>query len=292
MLGWMRRRLALLYALPVTALVLSLFYTWFAIADRYFVFLYYHDMGPRYPDTSPFSAITSSRYWMTGLVASGIVMVFYVLVNGLLGRFKNYHPPKWWRVWGLCAAPLVIAIPAITMTVNQPTLPWGNAVQVTFVTLIGLAFALLPGKLAAERPSELILSMFDGLGLMLILISLPAVEDLSGWLARGRMIYVWMFGISLVVGLGLLLLMTALRVWRRMLISKVSAVFVAGVCVAYLLMPLFHHLSFTDGYYYISGKDNFFARSSVLLQLAVWLVTWGLAWAVTRLRKYLASLYW
>lgn len=86
MLGWMRRRLALLYALPVTALVLSLFYTWFAIADRYFVFLYYHDMGPRYPDTSPFSAITSSRYWMTGLVASGIVMVFYVLVNGLLGR--------------------------------------------------------------------------------------------------------------------------------------------------------------------------------------------------------------
>ena len=54
--------LAVLHALPVTVLVLSLCYYWFAVADRYIIFLYYHDMGPLVPDTSPFSVVTSSRY--------------------------------------------------------------------------------------------------------------------------------------------------------------------------------------------------------------------------------------
>ena len=60
---------ALLCAVPVSLLVLSLFYYWFAVADRFFIFLYYHDMGSVVPDTSPFSPVTSSRYWMAGLVA-------------------------------------------------------------------------------------------------------------------------------------------------------------------------------------------------------------------------------
>ena len=97
-------RSAVLHALPVTALVLPLFYYWFAIADRYFVFLYYHDMGPRYPDTSPFSGVTSSRYWMAGLVAGGMVTVLYTTGCWLLGRLSaSYRAPAWWRVWlGRC----------------------------------------------------------------------------------------------------------------------------------------------------------------------------------------------
>ncbi|MFC1974819.1 hypothetical protein ACFLXQ_00295 [Chloroflexota bacterium] len=283
-------RLALLYALSVIALVLYLLHYWFAIADRYFVFLYYHNMGPRYPDTSPFSAVTSSRYWMAGLVASGAVMVIYVVTNWLLGRLlKNYWPPDWWRVWGLSGLPLAIGIPAITMTVNAPTLPFWNAVQVTLVTLIGLALALMPGKMAAKRPGMFILLAVDGIGLMFILLYLPALEDLPRWLAGGRMVYVWMFGVGLVMGLGLLLLITGLHVWWRTSVPKAPAVFVAGLCVAYLLMPLVHHVSFTDGYDYISGKDNFFARSSALLQIVTWLVAGGIALGVTRLREYLAA---
>ena len=77
---------ALPHALPVTALVIGLFYYWFAVADRYIVFLYYHNMGPRVPDTSPFGFVTASRYWMAGLVASGAVMVLYTAASWLLKR--------------------------------------------------------------------------------------------------------------------------------------------------------------------------------------------------------------
>ncbi|MCZ7542668.1 MAG: hypothetical protein M5R40_03610 [Anaerolineae bacterium] len=41
---------ALLHALPVTAFVLYLFYYWFAVGDRYIVFLYNHEMGPYVPE--------------------------------------------------------------------------------------------------------------------------------------------------------------------------------------------------------------------------------------------------
>ena len=64
----------------------------------------------------------------------------------------------------------------------------------------------------------------------------------------------------------------------------------AGLCVAYLLMPLIHHTCFTDGYYYITDKDNFFARSSVFLQIVTWLLAGGIAWGITRLRKQLQQL--
>lgn len=46
---------AALHATPVAVLVLGLFYHWFAVADRYAVFLYDH-LG-----ATPFDAITSSR---------------------------------------------------------------------------------------------------------------------------------------------------------------------------------------------------------------------------------------
>ena len=87
-------RPALLHAAPICLFVLGLFYYWFAIADRYAVFLYDH-LG-----ATPFDAITSSRYWMAGLVASGAVMVAYTGGCWLLGRIAarrrcDYRPPLW-----------------------------------------------------------------------------------------------------------------------------------------------------------------------------------------------------
>jgi len=117
---------ALLHAVPIFLFVLGVFYYWFAVADRYAIFLYGH-LG-----ATPFDEVTSSRYWMSGLVAAGFVMVGYAVVNWLLGRMavlchRDYSPPAWWRVWILCAPPLAIGILAITMTVNWPILPPSNA---------------------------------------------------------------------------------------------------------------------------------------------------------------------
>jgi hypothetical protein len=185
-------RPALLYAVPITTLVLSLFFYWFAIANRYVVFLYHHDMGPLVPDTSPFGRVTSSRYWMTGLVASGLVMAVYGSLNFLLGRLaRKYHPPAWWRVWVLSALPLAIGIPLITMSQNRPVLPWNLALVITLVALIGLALALFAGRTAAREPGEFILLAIDGFGLMWVLLSLVGLERLQSWLERGSTQYVW-----------------------------------------------------------------------------------------------------
>ncbi|MFQ5593668.1 MAG: hypothetical protein ACE5HA_05930, partial [Anaerolineae bacterium] len=242
------------------------------------------------PDTSPFSPVTSSRYWMAGLVASGAVMVLYTAANWLLGRFAaTYRPPAWWRVWVLCAAPLVIGIPLITMTVNQPTLPALNAGQITLATLIGLVLALMPGKMAAERPRALIWLAADGWGLTLMLYSVSKLELVPRWLAHGSTMWVWMTAAGFVAGVLWLLIMTGLRIWRCTPIPSTPALFTAGLCMAYVLTPLAHHVIGTDGYYYISDMDNFFARSRAL-QVATWLVAVVMALGVTRLREHLAMI--
>ena len=123
------------HALPVTAVVLGLIVYWYAVANRTVVFLYDHDMGPRVPDTGPFSAVTRSRYWMAGLVAGGVVIAGYTVALFCAGRLRRaYRPPPWWRVWLLCALPLLAGIPAITMTVNAPTLLLPDALAVTAAT--------------------------------------------------------------------------------------------------------------------------------------------------------------
>ena len=45
-----------MFALPVLALVIYLYYTWFAVSNRYTMFLYFHDVGARF-DTTPFGCL-------------------------------------------------------------------------------------------------------------------------------------------------------------------------------------------------------------------------------------------
>jgi len=281
-------RAAWLHALPVTASVIYLFYYWFAVADRYIVFLYYHNMRPRIPDTSPFGDVTSSRYWMAGLVASGMVMVTYTATSWLLGRLvARYRPPAWWQVWTWCAVPLLVGIPAITMSVNRPTLPALNAAQTTLVTLIGLALALMPGRLAAECPRTLIWLACDGSAPALVLLRGPWYFPLVkvGWSPdAARLVTPW---ISFVVGMVWLLLMTVLRVWRRTPIPGAAAVLASGLCLAYPLMILVHHVVGTDGYWYVSNSSNFFEDDA--RQIALWLAAAVMAMSITGLRKRLAA---
>lgn len=268
---------ALAYALPVAGIVLALDYYWFGVADRYVVFLYYHDMGTVVPDTSPFSRVTSSRYWMAGLVAGGIVAALYLASIWALGRLApGRRSPAWWRVWALCVPLLAVGIPAITMTANQPTLPPARAAQVTLVTLAGLAVALMPGRLAAESPHQLIPLGLDGCGLMLLALNLSHLEMLPRWLARGGTLWVWLMAAGTAAGLVWLLLVTGWHMRRRRPGPGALPMFIAMLFLAYLMMPLAHHLVGTDGYFYISDSDNFFARS-VWMQIATWLTLGGIA---------------
>ncbi len=275
----------LLHALPITLLVLTLMTRWFALGDRYIVFLYYHDMGPLYPDTGPFSRVTSSRYWMTGLVAGGVVMLLYTAVTYSLGRLlRTYRHPSWRCLWGCCALFLALGVPIITMTSNSPTLPAGNATQVTLITLIAVGLALGSGNLVASEPGAFLWSSADGLGIGLILNNLIHLEKLSRWLNRGATLWVAMMFVSLAAGLLWLLGISVLGVWRRRPVPPAGTLLLAGFSVAYLFWPLMHHLLGTDGYYYISDSDNFFAQN-IVVQLAAWLAAAGLALSLTWFRK-------
>lgn len=280
---------ALLYALAIDLSAVAIFGYWFAMADRYQVFLYYHDMGSLAADTSPFGRVTASRYWMSALVWAGAVMAFYVAVNWLAGLISpRYQPPAWWQVWAVCVGPLVVAVPLITMTSNQPTLPVSHALQVTLATLVGLALALTPGRMAADRPMTLLLLAGDGMGLMLILTASLGLERIGRLSADNHGFFIAIAVISVLGGLILLFALSALRLWRGWLMPEWRELLVAGLCVAYLLMPLIHHVGFTNGYYYISDADNFFTRR-VTSQLAIWLSLILLAMGVSWLRKQLQA---
>lgn len=281
-------RTELFFTIPIVGLVFCLFYTWYAVLDRYFIFLYFHDMGPRF-DTSPFGAITASRYWMAGLVAAGAVMIPYVALNCVLGRlFRSFSAPVWWRLWLLCAVPLLIAIPLLVMTVNDPVLPLANAVQVIAATLIGLALALAPGKVAAEKPFTLTWLAVDGTALAFLLLFLTYIERISTRPAPGS---IASFIALAVIGLGMLVVMTAFYGWRRIQAPDGVTWFVSGLIIAYLFLPLCHYLFAGGGegsshFAYITDSANFFADNA-LIQIAAWGIVLVLALGMTWLRQRL-----
>ena len=274
--GW---KSALWHAMPVSLFVLGLFYYWFAVADRYAIFLYEH-LG-----ATPFDAVTGSRYWMSGLVASGMVMVAYTLINWLLGRSRpTYRPPRWWQVWALCVPPLAVGIPLITMTANHPTLPPGYAAACVGATLVGSALALAPGSWAAQQPVDLGWLIFDGAGLMPVFMLLRAVELPARGLVSVPVAYLFALGGMLAAALWFGM-MTGLRRWRHKSQPSAGSLLAAGLGLSYLLLPVVHHFGATPpDYRYISTASNFFAFN-LWLQLVVLLVAALLAMGITQLRR-------
>ncbi len=269
----------MLHSIPITLFILALYYYWFAVADRYAIFLYNH-LG-----ATPFDAITASRYWMAGLVASGAVMVLYTAAILALSRlFRAFRAPHWWRVWLYCAPPLAIGIPLITLTQNAPTLPPALAAQCAIVALIGLALALMPAMLAARRADELVWLALDGLGIAPVLLLFRALELPSQLRSVSvTTAYIVAFG-SIIVGALWLGAMSVARTRFNKPTPDAFVIFVAGACWAYLALPLAHHLFATPAAFrYISASSNFFA-SSAGLQLLTWIVAAGLAVGATRVR--------
>lgn len=290
-------RRVLLFAAPTVAFLLALYYHWFAVRDRYFIFLYFHDIGSRF-DTTPFGWMTVGRYWMTGFVAGGAVMVLYGAANFILGRIrKSYRAPVWWRVWLVCAVPLVIAIPAIVMTVNDPVLPLRYAAQVTVALLIALAIAFWFSERAARQPMGCILLMVDGVAFTGLYLVTSGLDDLI----EGRSARAASYLVVGMIGLVLLTISSVIYIWRRQTrIPTAIVLFMGYASIQYLLIPLMHYLFFsTDegswrdpGYFtYIPSADNYFIFvHSLPVQILTWAVMFLLAFGVTRLRVWLRSM--
>ncbi len=281
-------RMALAPAALIMSGVLGLFYYWFVVADRYVVFLYNHN------GADPFEPTTISRYWMTGLVASGLVMVLYVLLNGCAGRLgrenrqsrwshrlfsrawpgpagsngeatgagqRVYQPPSGWRIWLLCAPILALGISMIVRYLGQPALSPAQAAMCVAATLIGLALALVLGSFAADRPVEALWLLLYGAGLTPALLGLRAIE-LSGSDPANALWFGALATVSVLLGGAWLGIVTGMQVWLRQPTISAVRIWVAGLGVSYLLLPLLHYLFLVPpAWRYVSVSANFFANT-------------------------------
>lgn len=275
-----RWTLAIIHAIWICALILGLFFYWFAFANRYIVFLYTH------LDAAPFDASTSSRYWMSGLVASGFVLIIYAGINWLCGLVASrgqwlYRPPRWWQVWLLCTIPLVLGILLITMRLNWPTLPLGLALACVATALAGLAMALLPGAIAANQPGQLISLCLYGIGVTPTLLLVRAVELPHYGLASASYAYTVAVAAP-IAGAAWLLLLIGVQVRP----PSPTAIFMAGLTLSYLILPLLHYLFFVPPTYrYITTATNFFAHD-LGIQLLSYLAAAALAFGVKGFRRF------
>lgn len=273
------------YALPITLGVLGLMLYWFAFANRAVVFLYDHDMGLHIADTSAFSWVTRSRYWMTGLVASGVVLVLHTMVAWLVGRWRRgYRPPQWRQVWRMCAPPVGLGVLLITMTLNTPVLPLTDALLTALFTLAGLAFALAPGAVAATAPQRFFWLAIDGLGVATLVFCFTLVEQAVALMQRGSQ-----YGVILIAAgaaIGMFILAGSSWAQRRPGVGSPNAgqLLAGGVCWAYLLLPAAHHFFFSDGWFYITTMDNFFPSNWMIFVMG-WTLTALLVALIVRRRR-------
>ena len=72
-----------------------------------------------------------------------------------------------------------------------------------------------------------------------------------------------------------MLVLSGLRWLFRVPAQPVSELWIAGLCANHAIQPLAHHTVGTDGYFYLSSWDNFFAD-------CVWVqaIAWGLGAAL------------
>ncbi len=279
---WHRWKTAWAHAVLISLFEIGLFYYWFGVADRYAVFLYGHY------GAGPFAAATLSRYLMTGLVASGAVLVVYGIANWFAAHlarafYRRYTVPEWWKVWVCCLPFLIPVLPLMLTTLNQPTLPLPLALLITVIAVGSFPLALMPGRLAAEDLGELVWLALAGLGLTPSLLLLRAVELTDRMLAEKA------FGIavgSILAGA----VWSSAVVWihsrRRGPCWRVEHLLVSAFSLAYLLGPLAHYLLFTPpGYRYITVAANFFAEHPAT-QVACFLTATVLAGLTAKLQYF------
>jgi hypothetical protein len=234
---------------------------WFSLRKSY---LYDH-LG-----ATPFDAVTSSRYWMAGLVAGGylcVVLTPIVLVG--LGRGRRWLPAPG-RVMAAAVAPLVAGVLVVTAWLGTPRLPWGLAALVSLTTVIGAYLALWAAHTVQQRRWSSLWLALDGAGLVPVLTLTQVIELPGRGLSVSPSLAWGIMAASLVFGV----VWRAVMAWvyRRvgMVPPRAWAVVRAGLALGYVGLPALHHwIETPPGYKYITTADNFMARSPWLLA-ATW----------------------
>lgn len=269
----------LVHSTLISALVLALYSLWFVLLDRRFVFLYGHLYS------TPFDFRTVSRYWMTGLVASGAVLIACTIVNLVIKKVRHdYQLPDWKVVWKYTC--LITALPVfiILTFVGKPPIPALLSLWTLVVLFASLRLALYASSFIVNNFRQSVFAFFDGLALIPILQLLPLSFD-YGLRKAFPPVTVIAPLVIILAGLFWLWIMTLFyKRFKQPFTSSIN-IFLSGLVSTYLLLPLLHYVNSRPGYIrYLSDSANFFANE-VWLQITAFLVATGVLWRIGKWRK-------
>ncbi len=269
------KRNELTWAVAADAIILGLVAYWFAIAEPERVFLVGH------LNAGALDVITRGRYWMAGLVASGLVLCLSTLTLAILGIAHRNQPnksgPSWLHMW-LYATPLLAGgIPAIILLGGKPSVPPVDVLGCTLLALGGTALAAAVSVMAYRDLRLLFRQALVSVGIAPVLL-VGQIIELPGWRSTTPLTAGIMVVACLCVG--------PLWAWLlRNSCRKLGAcrspwpLYLGIVTIGYLVTPVAHHLLLTPpGYHYITAASNFFASKWWLVLLTFLLTLLQAMW--------------
>jgi hypothetical protein len=263
----------------ISVVVLALYYTWFVVLDRELIFLYGH------LNATPFDASTSSRYWMTGLVAGGVILLVFTLLNLIIKKFdSNFQIPDWSKIWKKSSLIFSLPVLLILTVLGEPKITFILSVRILLVLTTALALALYAASYLLNNLRGSIWAFLDGLGIMPLLIFIPSLIDYG----IRKSLPVLLFVAPLVIilsGLGWSLFVTFLYKRFKQPFTSPINILLSGLVTSYLLLPLLHYVSSRPGYVrYISNSANFFSND-IRFQAITFIIVMIVPWTVNNLRQ-------
>jgi hypothetical protein len=254
-----------------------LYYYWFQVADRGIVFLYGH-MG-----AEPFDQVTTSRYWMTGLIACGILFLVYTLALFLTKKIHSaYRIPDWRVVAAVISACAVIVVPACTLIGTEPHLPYVLVGITAAVLILGIWIGIYLSHRVLTKPGQMMWVGIESWGVVPPLLLIHAIEIPSmNPAVSGPFIYA-LAGMSIVFQIGWLSITCYERRVKKLPKPNWSHIYLTGLFISYTILPLVHYLCMTPlEIKYITTAQNFFSLN-LPLQAAVFLIPAGITWGIVR----------
>ena len=246
----------------ITIIVLISYMYLFVYADRKIVFLYEH-LG-----YTPFDKTTTGRYWMSSLVLSGFLSIFYLFVQIIIKFVFKLKNADWKIIIKFSSIPLITGILFITMTLGEPRMPFLIAISIAFALLFGLSvgFSIADDLVKDFKPA--IIYLLTGLGLVPILTLFRALElPNMGILPLQTCVYI----VTISTISGFIWLIFAFLKFKKHR-PELKNIIKGTLAIAYLGLPVLHYLLATPkDIPYITTSSNFIA-DNMLLRIINWVL--------------------
>ncbi|MDD4108086.1 MAG: hypothetical protein PHH93_05135 [Prolixibacteraceae bacterium] len=245
----------------ITVLALGAILFLFGYADRRAVFLYGQF------DFTPFHKMTTGRYWMSGFVISGFIVVLYLIIQVSYKIILKAEIIKWYNILKYSSFPIISGVLIITMTTGEPKMPLAIAISIAFTLVTGLVLCFSIVDDLVNDINSTISYVISSMGLVPFLILFRTVEmPAKGILTVNTSIVI--AGITFLGGWIWLLL--SFRLFKKNPPGCLNII-KGTLAISYIGLPMLHYLTATpEGLPYITSSDNFFA-DNIIVRMINWI---------------------